>query len=129
MFCVLKMFDHYGDYGTAETTYIREPKSGGFTDLLPGGVAFIKLDLEKGTYKVTDRDDSLIVFSTVSRGDGLTDLEFRRELFNSATDSAYHYGAKDAFVIEGPVKTPVEEYEAELLKEERAIRNEGISNE
>ncbi|GIN75368.1 MULTISPECIES: hypothetical protein [Bacillus] len=125
MFCVLKMFDHYGDYGTAETTYIRESKGDGFTDLFPSGVTFIELNLEKGTYKVKDRDGCLIVFSTVSRGDELTDLEFRRELFNSATDSAYHYGAKDAFVIEGLVKTPVDEYEAELLKEERTIRNEG----
>ncbi|NPC94019.1 hypothetical protein HOO54_17795 [Bacillus sp. WMMC1349] len=125
MYCVLKMVDHYGDYGTAETTYIREPKDGGYTELLTDGVAFIELDTENGTYKVMDRDGCVIVLSTVSRGDEFTDLEFRRSLFNSAADSAYHYGAKDAFVIEGTVKTPVDEYESELLKAERTNRIEG----
>ncbi|MGQ8920968.1 hypothetical protein ACUUYQ_03685 [Bacillus halotolerans] len=119
MYCVSKMTDHYGSYGKSSSSYIREALTGSFTDLFPDGQAFIELYEVSGTYKVTGQDGGVIAFSTVTRSKNATDLEFRRCLFNAAADAACHYGAKNAFVIDGAMKMPVDEYEADLLKAEK----------
>ncbi|MCY9034715.1 hypothetical protein [Bacillus inaquosorum] len=118
MYCVSKMTNHYGSYGESDSSYIRESLTGPFSDLFPDGQAFIELDEERGTYKVTDQDSGVIAFSTTTRSKKATDLDFSRQLFNAAADAACHYGAKNAFVVSGTVKIPVDEYEAELLKAE-----------
>ncbi|MED4830389.1 hypothetical protein [Bacillus atrophaeus] len=125
MYCVSKMIEHYGGYDEADSSYIREPKGGSFADLLPGGVAHIKLDENFGRYTVIDREGGMIALSTIQRSKKASDLEFRRELFNAATDSAYHYGTKNAFVIEGSELTSVDDYEKELLRAEKEERTEG----
>mgnify|MGYP001045688823 CR=1 FL=1 len=119
MYCVSKMTNHYGSYGESDSSYIRESLTGPFFDLFPDGQAFIELDEERGTYKVTDQEGGVIAFSTVTRSKKATDLEFSRQLFNVAADAACHYGAKNAFVVNETVKIPVDEYEAELLKAEK----------
>ncbi|MCY7811593.1 hypothetical protein P8868_18225 [Bacillus inaquosorum] len=119
MYCVSKMTDHYGNYGESDSSYIRESLTGPFSDLFPDGQAFIELDEERGTYKVTGQDGGVIAFSTVTRSKKATDLEFSRQLFNAAADAACHYGVKNAYVVDGAVNIPVDEYEAELLKAEK----------
>ncbi|XYY59571.1 hypothetical protein ACNSPU_16955 [Bacillus velezensis] len=119
MYCVSRMTDHYGNYGESDSSYIRESLIGPFSDLFPDGQAFIEMDEERGTYRVTGQDGGVIAFSTVTRSKKATDLEFSRQLFNAATDATCHYGAKNSFVVNGTVKIPVDEYEAELLKAEK----------
>ncbi|MCY8797795.1 hypothetical protein [Bacillus inaquosorum] len=119
MYCVSKMTNHYGSYGASDSSYIREALTGPFSDLFPDGQAFIELDEVRQTYKVTDQDGGVIAFSTITRSKKATDLEFSRQLFNAAADVASHYGAKNAYVVDGKVKIPVDEYEAELLKAEK----------
>ncbi|MCI4136322.1 hypothetical protein MMJ09_04130 [Bacillus vallismortis] len=119
MYCVSKMTNHYGNYGESDSSYIRESLTGLFSDLFPDGQAFIELDEAGGTYKVTGQDGGVIAFSTVTRSKKATNLESRRCIFNAAADVACHYGAKNAFVIDGAIKIPVDEYEAELLKAEK----------
>ncbi|MEC1432090.1 hypothetical protein P9C69_15590 [Bacillus subtilis] len=119
MYCVSKMTDYYGNYGESDSAYIRESLAGPFSDLFPDGQAFIELDEERGTYKVTGQDGGVIAFLTVTRSKKATDLEFSRQLFNAAADAACHYGAKNAYVVDGAINIPVDEYEAELLKAEK----------
>ncbi|WP_348709828.1 hypothetical protein [Bacillus subtilis] len=119
MYCVSKMTDYYGNYGESDSAYIRESLAGPFSDLFPDGQAFIELDEKRGTYKVTGQDGGVIAFSTVTRSKKATDLEFSRQLFNAAADAACHYGAKNAYVVDGTINIPVDEYEAELLKAEK----------
>lgn len=68
---------------------------------------------------MTDQDGGVIAFSTVTRSKKATDLEFSRQLFNAAADAASHYGAKNAYVVDGEMKIPVDEYDTELLKAEK----------
>nr|WGE05005.1 hypothetical protein P5640_22735 [Bacillus subtilis] len=55
---------------------------------------------------VTGRDGGIIALSTVRHNPKATELEIRRALFNAATDVAYHYGAKNAFVVQGVDRIP-----------------------
>ncbi|WP_338816486.1 hypothetical protein [Bacillus velezensis] len=38
----------------------------------------------------------------------------------AATDAAIHFGAKNAFVLRGSERVPLDAYEAELFTEEKA---------
>ncbi|MGQ9006940.1 hypothetical protein ACTXHP_01720 [Bacillus stercoris] len=118
MYCVSKMTEFWGSYGESGSSYIRETKGGSFTGLLPGDVALIELDTERGIYMVTGRDGGIIALSTVRYNPKAAELEVRRALFNAATDVAYHYGAKNAFVVQGVDRIPVNEYEVGLLTAE-----------
>ncbi len=78
MYCVSRMTEFWGSYGESGGSYIREAKGGSFTGLLPGRIALIELDTERGTYIVTGRDGGIIVMSTVKRNQKASETDFRR---------------------------------------------------
>ncbi|MES1030887.1 hypothetical protein FOA26_01985 [Bacillus velezensis] len=119
MYCVSRMTEFWGSYGESGGSYIREAKGGSFTGLLPGRIALIELDTERGTYIVSGRDGGIIAMSTIKRDQKASDTDFRRVLLEAATDAAIHFGAKNAFVLRGSERVPLDEYEAELFAEEK----------
>ncbi len=89
MYCVSRMTEFWGSYGESGGSYIREAKGGSFTGLLPGRIALIELDTERGTYIVTGRDGGIIAMSTIKRNQKANDTDFRRVLLEAAPMPQY----------------------------------------
>ncbi|MDJ1630655.1 hypothetical protein QNN00_08725 [Bacillus velezensis] len=120
MYCVSRMTEFWGVTENQAAHTSERQKAGALRGSLPGRIALIELDTERGTYIVTGRDGGIIAMSTIKRNKKASDTDFRRVLLEAATDAAIHFGAKNAFVLRGSERMPLDEYEAELFAEEKA---------
>ncbi|MED1423714.1 hypothetical protein [Bacillus altitudinis] len=92
MYCVTEVNEFYGDYGFAESYYVRETASGRLTDLFNDGAAHIKLEVDCGAFVVTNNNGEIYVSSTNCERDFLA-------LLKNAVSSAHHLGANEVYVL------------------------------
>lgn len=92
MYCVSKVNEFYGDYGAAESYYVRETANGSMADLFNDGAAHINLDTDRGTFEVTNNNGEIYVSSTNCERDFLA-------LLKNAVSSAQHLGANEVYVL------------------------------
>lgn len=92
MYCVSKVTEFYGDYGAAESYYVRQTANGRLTDLFKDGAAHINLDTDRGAFAVTNNNGEIYVSSTNCERDLLA-------LLKNAVSSAHLLGANEVYVL------------------------------
>lgn len=92
MYCVSKVNEFYGDYGAAESYYVRETANGNMADLFEDGAAHINLDTDRGAFAVTNKNGEIYVSSTNCERDFLA-------LLKNAVSSAHLLGANEVYVL------------------------------
>ncbi|GEM_PF-5830058 len=92
MYCVTEVNEFYGDYGFAESYYVRETASGRLTDLFNDGAAHINIDTDRGAFAVTNNNGEIYVSSTNCERDFLA-------LLKNAMSSAHLLGANEVYVL------------------------------
>ncbi|WP_338703945.1 hypothetical protein [Bacillus altitudinis] len=92
MYCVSKVNEFYGDYGTAESYYVRETANGSMADLFKDGAAHINIDTDHGAFAVTNNNGEIYVSSTNCGRDLLA-------LLKNAVSSAHLLGANEVYVL------------------------------